>query len=109
MALWPGPVIDEYPNPPAQNSVQLRSQRLLKVLGVEIDPGFVTDTLSRLEFEASTSPKGIWQVQVPSFRVDVAIEDDLVEEVARHYGYDRIESTYPATPSRGEISAYRRA
>jgi phenylalanyl-tRNA synthetase beta chain len=98
-----GPVLDEFPNPPAQNSVQLRSQRLVKVLGVEIDPGFVTDTLSRLEFETSTTEKGIWQVQVPSFRVDVEIEDDLVEEVARHYGYDRIESTYPATSSLGRF------
>ena len=97
-----GPVIDEYPNPPAQNSVQLRSQRLVKVLGVEIDPEFVTDTLSRLEFEASTTEK-IWQVQVPSFRVDVEIEDDLVEEVARHYGYDRIESTYPAASGVGRF------
>lgn len=98
-----GPVIDEFPNPPAQNSVQLRSQRLVKVLGVEIDPEFVTDTLSRLEFETATTEKGIWQVQVPSFRVDVQIEDDLVEEVARHYGYDRIESTYPATSSLGKF------
>ncbi len=91
-----GPVIDEYPNPPVPNSVQLRSQRLERVLGVQIDPEFVTDTLSRLEFEASTTQEKSWQVQVPSFRVDVGIEDDLVEEVARHYGYDRIESTYPA-------------
>ncbi len=98
-----GPVLDEFPNPPAQNSVQLRSQRLLKVLGVEIDPEFVTDTLSRLEFEASTTQKGIWQVQVPSFRVDVEIEDNLVEEVARHYGYDRIESTYPDAPGVGRF------
>jgi phenylalanyl-tRNA synthetase beta chain len=98
-----GPVIDEYPNPPAPNSVQLRSQRLERVLGVQIDPEIVTDTLSRLEFEASTTEEKIWQVQVPSFRVDVGIEDDLVEEVARHYGYDRIESTYPGTSSVGRF------
>ncbi len=91
-----GPVIDEYPDPAAPNSAQLRSQRLERVLGVQIDPEFVTDTLSRREFEASTTEERIWQVQVPSFRVDVGNEDDLVEEVARHYGYDRIESTYPA-------------
>ncbi len=98
-----GPVIDECPHPPAQNSVQLRSQRLVKVLGVRIDPEFVTDTLARLEFEASTTEKSIWQVQVPSFRVDIQIEDDLVEEVGRHYGYDRIESTYPETSSVGRF------
>ena len=98
-----GPVIDEYPDPPAQNFVQLRTQRLTKVLGVEIDPEFVSDTLSRLEFETSTTEKNIWQVRVPSFRVDVEIEDDLVEEVARHYGYDRIESTYPNAPGVGRF------
>jgi phenylalanyl-tRNA synthetase beta chain len=98
-----GPVIDEYPNPPAHHTVQLRSRRLVKVLGVEIDPEFVTDTLSRLEFEVPTTEKSIWQVQVPSFRVDVQIEDDLVEEVARHYGYDRIESTYSGTSSVGRF------
>jgi phenylalanyl-tRNA synthetase beta chain len=98
-----GPIVDEYPNPPAPNSVQLRSQRLKRVLGVQIDPEFVTDTLSRLEFGASTTQEKIWQVQVPSFRVDVGIEDDLVEEVARHYGYDRIESTYPAASGAGKF------
>ena len=98
-----GPVIDEYPNPPAHHTVQLRSRRLVKVLGVEIDPEFVIDTLSRLEFELPTTEKSIWQVQVPSFRVDVQIEDDLVEEVARHYGYDRIESTYSGTSSVGRF------
>ncbi|MCZ6768354.1 MAG: phenylalanine--tRNA ligase subunit beta [Acidobacteria bacterium] len=98
-----GPVIDEYPNPPARNSVQLRSPRITKVLGVEIDPEFVTNTLSRLEFVASQTEKNTWQV--PSFRVDVGIEDDLVEEVARHYGYERIESTYPNAPSVGSFLA----
>ena len=98
-----GPIIDEYPNPLAQNSVQLRSQRLESVLGVRIDPEFVTDTLLRLEFEASSTQEKTWQVQVPSFRVDVGIEDDLVEEVARHYGYDRIESTYPAASGVGRF------
>ena len=98
-----GPVIDEYPNPPARNSVQLRSQRIAQVLGVEIDPEFVTDTLARLEFVASKTEKNIWQV--PSFRVDVGLEEDLVEEVGRHYGYDRIESTYPNAPGVGSFLA----
>ncbi len=98
-----GPVIDEYPDPPARKSVQLRSERIAKVLGVEIDPEFVTDTLSRLEFVASKTEKNIWQV--PSFRVDVGLEDDLVEEAARHYGYERIESTYPSAPALGSFLA----
>ena len=98
-----GPVMDEYPNPLVPKSVQLRSQRLERVLGVQIDPEFVTDTLSRLEFEVPMTQEKIWQIQVPSFRVDVDMEDDLVEEVARHYGYDRIESTYPAASGVGRF------
>jgi len=100
-----GPVIDEYPNPPADKSVHLRSQRIAKVLGADLDPEFVIDTLSRLEFLVSTTQENSWQVQVPSFRVDVGLEDDLVEEAARHYGYERIKSTYPSAPALGSFLA----
>ena len=103
--IMAGPVVDEYPNPPAEKSVQLRSQRIVKVLGVEVDSEFVSDTLSRLEFVGSTTQENVWQVQVPSFRVDVEIEDDLVEEVARHYGYDQIQSTYPQAAAVGSFLA----
>ena len=98
-----GPVIDEYPNAQQEKSVRLRSERIKKVIGVSVDPEFIEDTLSHLEFVVSSSQEKIWQVQVPSFRVDVKIEDDLVEEVARHHGYHRIESTYPDAPEVGNF------
>ncbi|MGH9339957.1 MAG: phenylalanine--tRNA ligase subunit beta [Acidobacteriota bacterium] len=98
-----GPVIDEYPNKQLPRRLQLRAERLRKVTGVSFDHEFLTDLLSRLEFEVSSANAQDLQVQVPSFRSDVGIEDDLVEEVARHYGYERIENTYPAAPVPGKF------
>ena len=98
-----GSVVDEYPNTQSKESVRLRPERIEAVIGVAMDGEFVTRTLSHLEFVVSDSEKNSWQVQVPSFRVDVQMEDDLVEEVARHYGYDQIESTYPEAPSAGSF------
>ena len=97
------PVIDEYPNPQPQRTLQLRSERIRKVVGVSVDAEFITDTLPRLQFKVSHAQEGVWQVKVPSFRVDIGIEDDLVEEVARHYGYDRIQTTYPAPSGIGSF------
>ncbi|RPJ73457.1 MAG: phenylalanine--tRNA ligase subunit beta, partial [Acidobacteria bacterium] len=50
---------------------------------------------SRLGFVAAAAGEG-WNVTVPTFRVDISREADLVEEVARHAGYDRIPATFPA-------------
>ena len=102
------PILDEYPNPQPDTTLVLRSKRVGKVVGLSVDPEFITDVLPRLEFGLSPADQeGVWQVAVPSFRSDVRMEVDLVEEVARHYGYDRIESTYPAAPSIGKFLATR--
>ena len=98
-----GSVIDEYPNPQPRRSLQLRSERIRKVTGLSVDPQLITDILPRLEFETSLKREGVWDVQAPSFRVDIGVEDDLVEEVVRHYGYDRIQSTYPPAAGLGEF------
>ena len=50
--------------------------------------------LGRLGFAPKPAAAG-WQVSVPSFRIDVAHEADLIEEVARHWGFDRIPATFP--------------
>jgi len=102
-----GVVVDEYPNPQSKEPVQLRQERIEALIGVSMDAEFVAQTLSYLEFGVSESGKNSWQVQVPSFRVDVQMEDDLVEEVARHYGYDQIESTYPDAPGAGSFHSTR--
>jgi phenylalanyl-tRNA synthetase beta chain len=84
--------IDRYPRPPKPVTVRLRLRRVAELLGVDVPEDFVAGLLERLGFRADTSHRGAWRVQVPTFRVDISCEADLVEEIARFYGYDRIPS-----------------
>jgi phenylalanyl-tRNA synthetase beta chain len=74
---------------PINASLELRKSRLAKVLGTEIEASRASEILSGLGLEIEASDSG-WQVQIPSFRFDIDVEDALVEEVARIYGYDEI-------------------
>jgi phenylalanyl-tRNA synthetase beta chain len=71
------------------------------VVGLDFDPQFVGEILRRLEFDVEETETGQWLVHAPGFRPDIELEDDLVEEVARHHGYDNIPSTYPAPARTG--------
>ena len=85
-------VIDRYPRPLKPRTVRLRLRRVAELLGVDVPEAFVADLLARLGFRADTSHRSAWRVEVPTFRVDVSREADLIEEIARFYGYDRIPS-----------------
>ncbi|MEN6561720.1 MAG: phenylalanine--tRNA ligase subunit beta [Acidobacteriota bacterium] len=85
-------LIDRYPRPPKPQTVRLRLRRIAELLGVVVPEDFVVDVLGRLGFSLEASAHHAWRVEVPTFRVDVSREADLVEEVARFYGYDRIPS-----------------
>jgi phenylalanyl-tRNA synthetase beta chain len=89
-------VLDVYPKPPRPKTVVIRHHRILELLGVEIDEGFVIKTLKDLEFQVKEQQPGIWQVTVPSFRVDIEREADLIEEIARFFGYENIPARLPA-------------
>ena len=91
-------VIDVYPKPRKAKSLRLRQHRIGELLGVEIPESFVGQVLGSLGFRAETSSKGVWTVDVPTFRVDIDREADLIEEIARFYGYDRIPSEF--TPAK---------
>ncbi|MDI6845232.1 MAG: phenylalanine--tRNA ligase subunit beta [Candidatus Saccharicenans sp.] len=85
-------LLDVYPAPRKPRSVTLRLKRINELLGVEIDPEFVTRTLSSLGLKLKEQSPGVWVAEIPSFRVDLEREADLIEEVARFYGYDLIPS-----------------
>ncbi|HEU0289382.1 MAG TPA: phenylalanine--tRNA ligase subunit beta, partial [Burkholderiales bacterium] len=67
-----------------------------RLLGIKLDGIQVGDILRRLRFEFSAI-EGEFRVTPPSFRFDIAIEEDLIEELARIHGYDQVPATVPAT------------
>ncbi len=86
-------LIDRYPRPAKPLAVRLRLRRIPELLGVDVPEEFVAEILGRLGFRTDSSTKDSWRVEVPTFRVDITREADLIEEVARFYGFDRIPST----------------
>ena len=74
---------------PPRRAVSLRSAQLERLLGARIDPQRVESALTALQMRVETTSAG-WQVTPPSHRFDIAIEADLIEEVARLVGFDAI-------------------
>ena len=93
-----GPLVDRYPVPAGRRQVELRHGRIARLLGTAVPPADVARILEPLGFEVRTGSER-WAVTVPTFRVDVAREADLIEEVGRHYGFERIPATFPALAS----------
>lgn len=91
-----GPVIEAAVESklPARRFVTLRAARLEQMLGIAISPREVTDILQRLGMEVGQEGDH-WLVRPPSFRFDIAIEADLIEEVARVHGYNELPKTRP--------------
>jgi len=89
-----GPVTEVCGALPARTPVQLRVARASAVLGIDLDAARVADLLARLQFE-SAPVEGGFRVTPPSYRFDIAIEEDLIEELARTHGYDDIPALAP--------------
>ncbi|MGH8727005.1 MAG: phenylalanine--tRNA ligase subunit beta [Burkholderiales bacterium] len=84
-----GPISEAAGTLPAREPIPLRASRLFRVLGVNISETEMSSILRRLQFSFSAQKDALY-VLPPSFRFDLKIEEDLIEELARLYGYNRI-------------------
>ncbi len=82
---------DDLPQPAI---ITLREERIKRVLGLALEAEEVSEQLTRLGLDLKRE-NASWQVTVPSFRFDLSIEVDLIEELGRLYGYDKLPQTRP--------------
>lgn len=99
--VLPG-IVDVYPRPREGAEIRFRASEIRRHLGTEIPGEEVESILRVLGFMISEDGAGAWRVRVPSFRVDVQREIDLVEEIARIHGYDRLPARIRAAAPRVE-------
>ena len=90
-------VVDRYPSPRPRVNVRMRFSDVPRVLGIEIDPDETLDILRRLQFTAAADGDTLVATP-PVVRTDVAIPEDIVEEVGRIAGYDRLPARVPDGP-----------
>lgn len=100
-------IVDAYPRPYAPRELRLRRSEILRILGTDVPGNEVERILRGLGFQLKPEDKKSWQVIPPSFRVDVTREVDLIEEVARHHGYDRLPARVRPAPPRVERDTRR--
>ena len=98
-----GPIDDQVVNLPQRAAVSLRTARAAKVIGVAITDDMVADIFKRLGLQFSQQP-GLFSVTPPSYRFDIEIEEDLIEEVARVYGFENIPALPPVAANAMRIA-----
>jgi phenylalanyl-tRNA synthetase beta chain len=87
-------VIDVYPRHRRPVVATLRRRRIEAFLGMPVDDAVVERIFHRLGFGTTRTHHG-WSVEIPSYRLDISREEDLLEEIARHYGFDKFPVTLP--------------
>ena len=114
----PGPIIESVSpeHLPQIAPITLRAERVSQMLGLELGSSEIEALLTGLGLGVEASGEGQWSVEVPSHRFDISLEVDLIEELARLYGYNRLPVRYPqarlapqASPeARSDLPALRR-
>jgi phenylalanyl-tRNA synthetase beta chain len=95
-------MIDVYPRPESRKNLLLRRSEIARILGAEVAWEEVERILRGLGFQTERRGAEGWRVSPPSFRLDVSREIDLIEEVARHVGYDHLPARVRPAPPRVE-------
>ena len=95
----PGPTVDLVKRLPTRKPVKMRVARAQKIIGIDLSFKQVDSVFSRLGFRYKKS-KAEYTVTPPSHRFDITIEEDLIEEVARIHGFERIPALPPRAPAR---------
>jgi phenylalanyl-tRNA synthetase beta chain len=95
--------IDVYPDPVQPLTITVRLDRITQILGIHLSCEEVTGIFKNLEFSVESHEPGILHVTVPTFRVDIEREIDLIEEVARLNGYEKIPATMPMVHTFSEL------
>ncbi|AMO94598.1 phenylalanine--tRNA ligase, beta subunit [Collimonas fungivorans] len=93
-----GAVDDQSVNLPKRDPVKVRTSRAIKVIGVPLSDSQIADIFTRLGL-GFTQENGVFSVTPPSFRFDIEIEEDLIEEIARVYGFENIPALPPVAPN----------
>ena len=101
--LSPG-IIDEKGDLPSRGKIKVRVSRVNSILGTDLDQKDILQILDPIGFEAESVDQDI-DVIAPSFRPDTSSEIDVIEEVARIYGYERIVKTVPKSKTFGSLTA----
>ncbi len=89
-----GPVIEKCSSLPQRPPVIVRPDRVIRVLGMVLDNSQIAEYFTRLRFDF-TEQDGVFKVTPPSYRFDLVIEEDFIEELARMHGYDAIPAQLP--------------
>jgi phenylalanyl-tRNA synthetase beta chain len=89
-----GAITDVYPKPHQPKVIQLERPRIARLLGMEVPDDAVMRILAALGFQVR-SVGDRWDAVIPSWRVDMHRQVDLIEEVGRHYGFEHLPTTFP--------------
>lgn len=87
---------------PTRPVIHLRQARVKRILGLDLAPGDIEKSLQLLSMQVEAVNEG-WQVTPPSWRFDISLEVDLIEELARLYGYDNIPTSTPSATLQGIV------